>query len=166
MEFGAILLLLVVLMVVILFVARPLTGQRFVRSYHEQKTSSLLAERERILNALQELDFDQTLGKIPADEYPSQRSQLLAKGAAVLRQLDELKDTEANAPEEDLEAAISKRRAAVTSGKGSLSDDEIEDLVAKRRTGGKDKAAGFCPRCGKPVLRSDQFCPSCGKALN
>ncbi len=29
----------------------------------------------------------------------------------------------------------------------------------------KDKTAGFCPKCGKPVLQSDVFCPSCGKYI-
>ncbi|NJD58819.1 MAG: hypothetical protein C3F13_06135 [Anaerolineales bacterium] len=28
-----------------------------------------------------------------------------------------------------------------------------------------EKAAGFCPKCGKPVHASDRFCPKCGATL-
>ena len=55
---------------------------------HEQ--SSLLAEKERILTALRDLDFDNLLGKIPAENYTGQRSELLQQGAAVLKKLDVL----------------------------------------------------------------------------
>ena len=50
----------------------------------------LLANRENALNALQELDFDFKLGKIPAEEYSIQRASLLQMGAEVLRRLDEI----------------------------------------------------------------------------
>ena len=43
-----------------------------------------------MLTALSELDFDYTLGKIPEEDYPVQRTVLLQKGAGLLRQLDDL----------------------------------------------------------------------------
>ncbi len=43
--------------------------------------------------------------------------------------------------------------------------DEIEELIDKHRKKRKEKAAGFCPACGKPVLVSDRFCSSCGKPI-
>jgi len=46
-----------------------------------------------------------------------------------------------------------------------LSGEDLEDLLAKRRIARKDKTAGFCPKCGKPVLQSDVFCPFCGSTL-
>ncbi len=177
MEAAAIFLLLIVLAFIVLFVTRPFFERRRVRaaeSSHE--LSPLLAERERLLTALQELDFDQTLGKIPAEDYPVQRAELLQKGAEVLRQLDAL--TPSAAPSASLRAWLKtgpaiagqaggkKRRARSTpETPAPLSDDDLEDLLAKRRNGRKDKTAGFCPRCGKPVLQSDVFCPSCGSSL-
>ena len=162
MEPGTILLLLAVLLLVVLFVTRPLTGNRPVAGHHEQEVSALLAEREQVLNALQELDFDFTLGKIPADEYPGQRARLVQQGAQVLRQLDELQAAPAEDP---IEKRVAARRAATAGRPGSLSDEDVEDLIARRRTARRDRTGGFCPKCGKPVLASDQFCPSCGKAL-
>ncbi len=161
MEPAAIFLLLIVFAFIVLFVSRPFFERRRVRAAESgHELSSLLAERERLLTALQELDFDQSLGKIPAEDYPIQRAELLQKGADVLRQLDALTPTIAG------KTSGKKRRArSVPEPTASLSDDDLEDLLAKRRNGRKDKTAGFCPKCGKPVLQSDVFCPSCGSSL-
>ncbi len=161
MEPAAIFLLLIVLVFIVLFISHPFFERRRARaaqSSHE--LSSLLAERERLLTALQELDFDQSLGKIPAEDYPAQRAELLQKGAEVLRQLDVL------APAIAGQAGGKKHRArSIPKPSAPLSDDDLDDLLAKRRNIRKDKTAGFCPKCGKPVLQSDVFCPSCGSAL-
>ncbi|MBE3119474.1 MAG: zinc-ribbon domain-containing protein [Candidatus Atribacteria bacterium] len=158
MEPAAIFLLLIVLAFIVLFVTRPFFERRRVRAAeNSHELSFLLAERERLLTGLQELDFDQTLGKIPAEDYPAQRAELLQKGAEVLRQLDTLtpgvaRQTGGKVP----------RPGSAPKPTAPLSDDDLEDLLAKRRNGRKDKTAGFCPKCGKPVLQSDVFCPSCG----
>ena len=44
-------------------------------------------------------------------------------------------------------------------------DDDLEALIASRKAGRKEKSGGFCPKCGKPILRSDRFCPHCGKSI-
>jgi predicted amidophosphoribosyltransferase len=44
-------------------------------------------------------------------------------------------------------------------------DDDIESLIAARRSERKEKSAGFCPNCGRPILSSDRFCPHCGKVI-
>jgi len=175
MDIGALFLLLALLILVALFVSRPfLERQPAAILQEEHVTSPLLAERDRILTALQELDFDYALGKIPAEEYPLQRNGLLQRGAAILRQLDVL--TPSSSPingrgesEEDrLEAAIAARRvdaAARSDSAKEATDEDVEALIAKRRASRKDKAAGFCPKCGRPILSSDSFCPQCGYAL-
>jgi predicted amidophosphoribosyltransferase len=43
--------------------------------------------------------------------------------------------------------------------------DEVEALVSERRRSRQEKAAGFCAKCGKPVLKSDKFCPRCGTTI-
>ena len=37
----------------------------------EHELSALMAERDRVINSLQELDFDFKLGKIPEEDYPA-----------------------------------------------------------------------------------------------
>jgi hypothetical protein len=151
MDLLSLFLLLFVLLLVGLYVAGPFVARlRGVRGV-DQGYSSLLAERDRVLNALQELDFDNTLGKIPADDYPAQREALVQHGAAILRQLDE-------------RSGADRKPAARTPAPAST-DDDLEDLIAKRRSARKGKTGGFCPKCGKPVLLADRFCPKCGYSL-
>jgi hypothetical protein len=165
MELASILLLLVALVAVILFVTRPLAGRQVPADPYDREVSAALAERERLLGALQELDFDHRLGKVPAEDYPTQRALLVQQGAAVLRRLDGLQGPPAAATGDPIEARLAARRAATAGRRGRPSDDDVEDLVTARRTARRDRTAGFCPKCGKPVLLSDQFCPSCGRAL-
>jgi len=128
--------------------------------------SSLLAERDRVLTALQDLDFDQALGKIPAEDYPVQRAALVSTGAEVLRQLDQLEPEKAMeySVEDRLEAAVAARRAELRRSP-SNGDDDLEMAIAARRRDRQDKSAGFCPKCGNPVLSSDVFCARCGMTL-
>ena len=166
---GSIFLILAVLIGVALYLAQPYLERRTRRMTSEtRETSALLAERDRVVNALQELDFDFKLNKIPAEDYPVQRAALLQSGAEILKQLDALHLIEGVSSAEDrVEKAVAARRADSASAQAIVrDDDEIEAMIASRRSGRKEKSAGFCPRCGKTVLYSDRFCPSCGKSLS
>jgi len=171
MDLGAILLLTAVAVGVGLFVAIPfLEGRRAAAlTPSGQEMSSLLAERDRLVTSLQELDFDYTLGKIPAEAYPAQRAELLQHGADVLRKMDALNLTSGTEDEAEarIEAAVAARRAdtAAQQPQPIPVDDDIESRVAARRSQHKDQSGGFCPNCGKPVLSSDRFCPHCGKSI-
>ena len=191
MELGSLFLILGLLVLVGLFVSRPFFESKqstpgLNDSLEEHELSGLLAERDRVLNALQELDFDHALGKIPVEGYPATRSALLQRGAGILRQLDGLMPDISTAKAEDrLEAAIAVRRAQATlsadtaalqpniipapaggNGSGKIAaDDELEHMIAARRRARQGKSAGFCPKCGRPVQKSDRFCPKCGTAL-
>jgi hypothetical protein len=161
MEPVAILLLLFVLAIILLFVTRPFFEKRQTPSSIDGNGhSALLAERERLLIALQELDFDQTLGKIPVEEYPIQRAALLQKGAEVLRKLDAI-----NPEYPGNHGQMLQSDSGILQSNPRLSDTDLDDLLIKRRAIQKAKTAGFCPKCGKPVLQSDVFCPSCGNSL-
>jgi len=173
MDIGAILLLLAVCLLSALFIARPFLERRRMTtvSIEEQEVSSLMAERDRLITALQELDFDHALGKIPSDDYPGMRADLLQHASDVLRRLDVFQpQSSATADAESrVEAVIAARRADAAipkSEKREFSDDDLEDLVASRRAARKEKSGGFCPKCGKPILRTDRFCPHCGKSIN
>jgi len=160
MELGAIFLLLGVIVIVIIYVAQPFNGRWHIEAKNERAVSVLLANRENALNSLQELDFDYKLGKIPEEEYVSQHASLVKAGAEILRQLDTI---QVEPPAQPGVAPLPPEPEQV--GK-SLSDEDLEDLIAKHRSVRQHKAGGFCPRCGKPILQSDQFCPSCGQVIN
>jgi hypothetical protein len=196
MDIGSIFLVLALLVLVIFFVSQPFVDRRripatAVSTSTDHELSSLLAERDRTLNALQELDFDHTLGKIPEEDYPAQRQRLLQYGADVLRKLDELQGEltahpasgqSATSAEVRIEAAVAARRAdaartgaspqqAVNGGKVvpasvAAPDDEMEVMLANRRRAQQSDAVGFCTKCGAALQRSDKFCPKCGVRVN
>ncbi len=186
MDIGSIFLVLAVLLLVVWYVARPfIESKSTIVSKESQELSHLLAERDRVLNALQELEFDFQLGKIPAEDYPHQRELMLHHGAEVLRQIDALQvqvnQAAGQAPEQSaedrIEAAVAARRmvaqnAASTAhkngGNGSAAahpDDQVEVLLAERRRTRSGKSAGFCHKCGGALQTSDRFCPKCGTAV-
>ncbi|MCF6278647.1 MAG: zinc-ribbon domain-containing protein [Anaerolineales bacterium] len=171
MDIGALFLLLALLTLVAMFLAQPfMERQAKIVSAEELEYSALLAKRDHYINALKELDFDYSLGKIPEEDYPTQRAELLTMGVESLRKLDAFETSGAKmvTAEDRLEAAIAARRADATevSPVALDADDELESLIAARRSKRQAQSAGFCPNCGHPVLSNDKFCTSCGKATH
>jgi len=167
MDISAIFFTLAVLILVGMYLYAPFTQKRARRVVEEDHDlSALMAERDRVLSSLQELDFDFRLGKIPDEDYPTQRANLLQKGADILRKLDGMAPGSTQVDTETcIEKAVAAQRVDGSKAKPKLTDEDIESMVASRRKGRKGKSAGFCPKCGKPVMTTDRFCPSCGKAL-
>jgi hypothetical protein len=168
MEISAIFLVLAVLTLVGMYLYAPFTARApRARQSESHEVSALKAERDRVIDSLRELDFDHSLGKIPAEDYPVQRAALLQKGADILRRLDELAPVPsvAHDAESRMELAASTSRIDPSLQTEQMLDEEIESMIAARRKQHKGRSAGFCPKCGKPVLISDKFCPACGKSL-
>jgi hypothetical protein len=169
MELTAIFFSLAVLILVGIYLYAPFMERRARRvTEEEHELSALMAERDRVINALHELDFDFKLGKIPEEDYPVQRSTLLQKGADILRKIDSLAPQATSSPDTEarLERAIAVRRADAPLARIEVTDDDLESLISSRRKSRTKKSAGFCPKCGKPVMITDRFCPSCGKSLS
>lgn len=171
MDFGSLFLILALALATALFIGRPffeqgpakagaLAAQQAVRP-EDQQRSALLAERDRLVSAVKELEFDQALGKIPAEDYPVQRAALLQAGAEVLRQLEALPA----APTAAHGAAAARPEGLLRNGLPPEPLDELEELILSHRKARQEKAAGFCPGCGKPVRTSDRFCASCGAEI-
>lgn len=151
MEIGAILLTLAVFFGAGLFVSKPFLFPEKKHNVDAENTeiSSLLAEKDRFLGLIQELEQDHTLGKITDEDFPSMRADLMQKASKVLRKIDDRKSS-----------SISIAAPAV---KDQTTD--IEDLLAKRRAQKIGRSDGFCPHCGKAIVKADKFCPSCGKNI-
>ena len=156
MDTGSILIIIAVLMAVALFVSRPFwaapkavsIGMRSVDAQADHEVSQLLAEKERVMSALVDLDNDFAQGKVPEEEYATQRGLMLAAAEDVLVQLD---------------AAGKRTPAAKVPVKvKSPKEDPIEAEIARRRQGRTQSSNGYCPKCKTPVKKSDRFCPSCG----
>lgn len=177
MELGSIFLLIALALLVGFFIAQPFfnfsAAKKLVRTDQnledkDHTLSILLASRDRVLLALQELDFDYSLGKIPEEDFPAQRMSLAKEGANILRQLDELspKGNNISGEEQRLEAMIAARRAVKEESSTDEPEmDELELSIAARRRQQQSKPSGFCPKCGIAVKQSDVFCARCGTSL-
>jgi hypothetical protein len=168
MDVAALLTALAVLILVLIFLAQPLLDRRKGAPRRAPGVSSLEAELDRTIETLRELDFDRALGKIPDDEYPARRQELMAQGADLLRRLDETRDpvgAPAGQRAQALESEIAARRRPAAEARKA----ELEAEVAARRSQIPAKSAGrktgFCPSCGSQVQVGDKFCPRCGSTL-
>ncbi len=178
MDLGSVLLILALALLVGMILTQPfmriketekLVQERKTSQEKDHIRSALLAEQERVLSALQELEFDYTLGKIPAEDYPHERAALLQHGAEVLRQLDALQpfNGRQKSAEERIEAAVAARRADAAAARSAVARelDEIELAILERKRQQQARPAGFCPQCGNPVIETDRFCSKCGNPV-
>jgi len=191
MDLGSIFVILALFVLVGLIISKPLFENKAAQNIsledqEEHELSALLAQRDQVLDNLNELDLDFAVGKIPETDYPVQRHLLLERGAHILQELDKhllASDISGEAAEisfdERLELAIAARREDMHSDEGdsiakpppdvitplSNPDDDLEVLIANRKRKRNDRSAGFCPKCGGPIQKSDHFCPKCGTTL-
>ncbi len=111
MSISSILIILALFLLTALVLVQPFFASHpKPQSRDEEQYTSLLAERERAIQALQELEFDYELGKIPPEDHPALRKQLLARGAEVLRKLDAYEQKRPTSNDDNLEAMIAARR--------------------------------------------------------
>jgi hypothetical protein len=144
MAIGSILLGLALLIIVGLFLARPILKAPPQSAVHSDRRRQLEEEKEAYLNEIRALDFDYETGKVPADVYEQQRAQLLIDAAAILKELDELPADDGDVYAQ-IEAAVTARR--------------------HQHTISSNGQAGFCSQCGQPVDLDDKFCAHCGQPI-
>jgi hypothetical protein len=188
MDIGSILIGLAVLLFVAFLVSQPLLDQRQQRANALSEADRLREQRDRILATLRDLDFDHASSKIQEQDYATLRAKLVADGAAVLKQLDEVapalpsrlenkveqaiaarrqRPVPAAADDAGLERAIAARRRGTAQAPAAAVDD-IEQAIAARRKVRPAAASGeavFCPKCGQAALAGDKFCAKCGTPL-
>lgn len=140
MDIPSILIGLALLALVAFGVGYPFIERRGLREAHATTAESLLAAREAVLAALRDLDFDRAVGKVLPEDYAAQRAELVARGVVVLKQMDAL--------------GLSGAEATV--------DEAIEQAVARRRQMVGPRA---CAQCQTPASTTDRFCSRCGAPL-
>ncbi len=127
MNLGAIFLLLAVVIIIVLILSGPFLIRRTEPGYKtdpiqlQVSYSTLLAEKERLLNTLQELDMDYESGKIPEEAYPIQRKLLLRETAVVLSKLD------------GAAALTGMEDAGIQADQNEDEYDDLEEMIAKRK---------------------------------
>ena len=148
MDPSSILIILVLVLLTATFIARPLIERKSICEPEEdRRLSTLQTERDRVLDALQELDMDHGMGKVHVDDYQMQRQVLLARGANILKAMDGL-DVAMNESfsEQDLNA-------------------KPDNSMARLRRTLREFSGDVCGACGESVFKGDRFCSSCGEPL-
>jgi len=143
MDLAPLLVVLGLAAVAVAFIARPLIeGGGREPDAVERRLSALRAEQDQTLALLHELDMDYAMGKIEPEDYQAQRAARVGRGAAILREIDEL-------------------QGAPSAGATASADQDLEARVAQLRV----RAGGFCGRCGNPLVLEDRFCSRCGQPV-
>ena len=139
MDLGSVLFGLAMVVLVAAYVLRPIAAGA-QGSQAGGQFSSLQAEREHLLDALQELDLDHYMGKVLDKDYRPQRQALTLQGVQVLRRIDELQGSPG--PQDSLEA-------------------KLEAAIKEQRSLARSETR-YCHQCGSSILPADRFCPRCG----
>ena len=136
-----------------LFVAAPLAGgisilPRLRR--RDREVDRLLHEQGLAIQGLRELEFDQAMGKLSADDYQSLRARLESHALAAMTELENHEVTgDQSAPGERslrlVEPVHSTRAVALVPAGSKLR---------------------FCPQCGARLVLNANFCGECGAALS
>lgn len=142
MDLGSFLIVVAIAVLAIAFIVRPLASSAEpTLSEEERRHSALQATHDQVLSALVEMDADYAMGKIEAEDYQRDRAVLLARGAQVLRDIDQ-----------GLPAASSN---------GGDWGAKVEARVARLRAHPAPRDA-FCAACGARLQPGDRFCSRCG----
>jgi len=127
----------------------------------------LLAQRTATYDAIRDLDFDFSLGKLSQADYDSLREKYKLRAAQLLQQIDAAGGSDGAQLDEQIEAQVARMRRA--------QPDDIERAVARlraqknkpasRRAAKNNHADGYCAKCGTPRHANDKFCRKCGNKI-
>ena len=154
---GSILLGAALVLVVVLFLARPFAGHKTGRDgdagEQRDEVDGLFLRKEAILHQIRELDDDFETAKIAPELYRRARPELVTQAALLMKQIDEPNPAPATALsgeiDRQIEATVRQMRAR--SGRQPTLEDGA--------------AATLCPQCLNPVGTGDRFCSQCGHIL-
>lgn len=178
MTTGSILLGLALVVLVGLYIGRPLMTPKADSQRKPSQHSELLATKESYLIQIKSLEFDFSTGKIPDDIYQQQRAVLVTEAAETLKKIDEIEAAAmASAPQPvaipepsvsgtdldaDIEAAVSRLRRSHQAPTPSGLEQDVESPVTLAADRSEPK---FCPQCGQGTDPGDKFCVNCGTKL-
>jgi len=139
-----------------------------------RKRKNLGEQKERLYDAIKDLDFEHRAGKLSDADYQSVRADLMAQAAAVITQLDEVPVPAEPAPErpsrpEPPAASTKPPRQEVTAEEGPTcsSCGQTNPAGAKFcfHCGERIVIAATCPECGTELPKEARFCTECGVAI-
>ena len=144
-------------------------------SAREEKRKELVEEKERLLQALRDLDHDRRTGKLEDDDYKTLGDRLKADAANVLRELDQNDGRRGDAPSAPVQTELPDTKPAKPAAPPAspaspavfdtptirVTHKELQEQAAKAGV-----AMKFCTKCGRQAKAGDdKFCGRCGAEL-
>jgi rubrerythrin len=158
MEFLSIFIGLALFVASFAYISLPFRRKQLRKANDSVASPRQKVQRDAVLSALRELDFDFKTGKISEEDYIPLRTRLMAEAAVHIEAEEQEK--------EKLEALIRARR---TTQQQSITCDHCEAPVkAGQHFCSKCGSAIHneqCPSCGKKIQAGDLFCSSCGNKI-
>lgn len=159
MNLGAIFVGLALLVLVIPFVITPFREKTLRKiSPADSNGASPDGQRERVILAIHDLDFDYQTEKITVSDYTQVRTQLLAEAADII-QAEQQEDARTEEMIRAHREVVSPTKKCLVCGRHLFPDED-----------------NFCPRCGVKLTAKcqscghsnrpdDKFCTNCGTQL-
>lgn len=185
-----------VVLIVILFLARPFAmPEDEEKRIDREEIDSLLLRKESILRDIRELDDDYEAAKVAPELYNRTRPQMVKQAALLMKRLDEHGHVElptapvgvdaqgvgAQNVDARIEAAVRRmrtpeqlddemeaaiRRARAESDSAIVTETTVVASVRVVARAASDGELRYCPQCGRSVQSDEHFCPKCGRKLD
>lgn len=165
---------------VVLFVLFPIFARASEVSQRPtaiaQERRSLSEKKERLYEAIKDVEFEYQAGKLSDTDYKSVRTDCLAQAAKVIARLEEIDESDAagaKATEEKDSIAVERspesapESTKVASGPSCPSCKQPNPAAAQfcMRCGSKMTSPANCPQCGTELQNEARFCTACGVTI-
>jgi cell division protein FtsN len=136
-----------------------------------KRRKGLSEQKERLYDAIKDLDFEHRAGKLSDADYQAVRSDLVAQAAATIAQLDEVPEpvVPAELPQQAQRETPAESSAEVTPAEEPTCASCGQANPAGARfcfqCGERIAAPASCPECGTELPKEARFCTSCGVAI-
>ena len=135
-----------------------------------QERKNLSEQKERLYDAIKDLDFEHGAGKLSDADYQSVRADLVAQAAAVISQIDALPASAESSSERQPSPKQPKQpKEEVTEEEGPTcaSCGQTNPAGAKFcfQCGERIAVEASCPECGTELPKEARFCTECGVAI-
>ena len=158
---------------VVLFVLFPIFARASEVSQRPtaiaQERKNLGEKKERLYEAIKDLDFEHQAGKLSETDYKSVRTAFVNQAAQVIARLDEIDEKDSAAIGQPEESAPESAPDAVRVASGQFCPScELRNPAGAKfcmRCGSKLTSPANCPQCGIELLEEARFCTACGVAV-
>lgn len=158
MELTSILIGMLLFAVIAYIIYQPFREKKRTGTKRRKTGTSPKVQREAVLSALRDLDFDFKTGKVTEEDYVPLRAQLMEEAARSMERVSE--------EEDKFEALIESRRRTLqkgpTCGTCGTALEDGQRYCAKCGSAVQEES---CPSCGRKIRLGDQFCSSCGTKI-